>query len=66
MANLFNPFWNSPGPDVTLPLEMRPIGGLGIHLMREFMDDLSYPPGRMGKNLLRMRKGLRQSPDPVN
>jgi len=31
-----------PAPDLTLPLEERPIGGLGIHLMRETMDDLSY------------------------
>jgi serine/threonine-protein kinase RsbW len=29
-------------PDVTEPLENRPIGGLGIHLTRTVMDDISY------------------------
>lgn len=28
--------------DTTLPADKRPIGGLGIHLMRQIMDDVSY------------------------
>lgn len=28
--------------DITLPVEERPIGGLGIHLIREIMDNVSY------------------------
>lgn len=31
-----------PAPDTTLPVEERPIGGLGIHLVRQLMDDVSY------------------------
>ena len=31
-----------PAPDVTLPIEQRPIGGLGIHLMRNLVTSLRY------------------------
>src|SRR5512135_2621200 len=31
-----------PEPDVTSPLERRPVGGLGIHLMRNITDGISY------------------------
>ena len=31
-----------PAPDVTLPIEQRPIGGLGIHLMRNLLTSLRY------------------------
>ena len=38
-------------------MEERPIGGLGIHLMRRFMDGLDYR--REGtRNILRMTKRL--------
>jgi serine/threonine-protein kinase RsbW len=43
--------------DTTAPLEQRPIGGLGIHLMRRFMDEIEYR-SEAGKNVLRMRKRL--------
>ncbi len=46
-----------PEPDTSLPAEQRPVGGLGIHLMRRFMDELEYQ-SQGGKNLLRMRKHL--------
>lgn len=29
-------------PDTTLPLEERPVGGLGIHLVRQLMDEVVY------------------------
>lgn len=29
-------------PDTTLPLAERPFGGLGVHMMREFCDELIY------------------------
>jgi anti-sigma regulatory factor (Ser/Thr protein kinase) len=38
-------------------LEQRPIGGLGIHLIRRFMDGIEYHSDG-GKNVLRMRKRL--------
>ena len=31
-----------PSPDMSLPLEKRPLHGLGIHLMRELTDSMSY------------------------
>ena len=43
--------------DTTLPLEERPIGGLGIHLIRKIMDDVSYER-RDNKNILTLRKNI--------
>lgn len=37
----FNPLDKSK-PDITLPPEQRKIGGLGIFLVREMMDDVTY------------------------
>ena len=31
-----------PEPDTTLPIEQRPIGGLGIHLTRKLMNSMRY------------------------
>ena len=46
-----------PPVDTSLPLEEKPIGGFGVHLMRQFMDELSYAR-ESGKNVLRMRKRI--------
>ena len=43
--------------DTTLPLEERQIGGLGIHLIRKIMDDVSYER-RDNKNILTLRKNI--------
>jgi len=37
----FNPFAGSP-PDTGLSIEQREMGGLGIHLVRKMMDEVSY------------------------
>ena len=42
-------------PDVTLPAEERPIGGLGLFLVRKAMDDVAYRR-EDGKNILTVRK----------
>ena len=43
--------------DTTLSAEERPIGGLGIHLIRQIMDSMNYE--RLdGKNILTLRKKL--------
>jgi anti-sigma regulatory factor (Ser/Thr protein kinase) len=39
-----------PTPDLTLALEDRPIGGMGIHLVRETMDRFQYERTPDGKN----------------
>jgi anti-sigma regulatory factor (Ser/Thr protein kinase) len=46
-----------PPPDLTLPLERRPIGGLGIHLIRSLMDEVAYAR-HDGRNVLKMAKHL--------
>ena len=52
----FNPL-EAPHVDTSVPLEQRSIGGLGIHLLRQFMDELDYR--REGsRNILRMTKRL--------
>ena len=55
----FNPL-DAPDPDVTLPIEERPIGGLGIHLTKKMMDKITYAQ-QNGKNVLRLRKWLSQT-----
>ncbi len=42
-----------PDPDTTLDIEERPIGGLGIHLVRKLSDGASYQR-HGGQNVLRM------------
>lgn len=37
----FNPL-NVPAPDLSLPVDQRPIGGLGIYLLRTVMDSVDY------------------------
>ncbi|WP_420433669.1 ATP-binding protein [Candidatus Poriferisocius sp.] len=38
----FNPLTDAPEPDVTLPLAERPIGGLGVYLVRTMGEELEY------------------------
>ena len=44
-----------PEADVSSPVEERPVGGLGIHLVRQIMDSVSYAR-RDGQNYLTMTK----------
>lgn len=46
-----------PDPDTTLSAELRQIGGLGIFLVKKYMDDVSYEY-RDGKNIFSMIKKL--------
>jgi anti-sigma regulatory factor (Ser/Thr protein kinase) len=49
----FNPLADAVEPDIETILDDRPIGGLGVHLVRTLMDDLSYQRAA-GRNLLKM------------
>jgi anti-sigma regulatory factor (Ser/Thr protein kinase) len=40
-APAFDPT-QAPEPDITLPLHLRPVGGLGIFLARRLMDAMTY------------------------
>ena len=44
-------------PDTKATLETRPVGGLGIHLVRQLMDSVEYER-RDGENRLRLRKRI--------
>ena len=46
-----------PGPDVTLPMEKRAIGGLGVFMAKKLMDELIYEY-RNGQNILTMKKNI--------
>ena len=51
----FDPLTQAPGPDLDSALENRPIGGLGVHLVRNLMD-LSVYQRVNGKNQLTLTK----------
>jgi serine/threonine-protein kinase RsbW len=55
-AKAFNPL-EAAEPDLSVPIEERHVGGLGIYLLRKVMDKVDYT--RDGaKNILRMHKSL--------
>ncbi len=51
----FNPL-NNPEPDITLSAEDRQIGGLGIYMVKQSMDEVAYEY-RNGENILTIKKG---------
>jgi serine/threonine-protein kinase RsbW len=52
----FNPL-ELPAPDLQAPVENRPIGGLGIHLVRQMSDRMEYVRAD-GKNRVMVRKSI--------
>jgi serine/threonine-protein kinase RsbW len=61
----FNPL-ELPAPNLQAPVESRPIGGLGIHLVRQMSDRMEYVRDN-GKNRVTVRKSLagRAIPRPI-
>lgn len=59
-APAFDPLARPP-VDIHAPLEERAIGGLGIHLVKKFMDDVRYEH-RDGRNVLALVRTLRRAP----
>ncbi len=47
----FNPLTDAPIPDTTLPLAERPIGGLGLYLVKTMGQDLEYSRGNNRNHL---------------
>lgn len=41
-ARAYDPFEEAPEPDLDLDIDDRPIGGLGVFLVKEFMDRVTY------------------------
>ena len=50
-------------PDLSVPIEEREIGGLGLHLVKQLMDKVEYEYSN-GKNILTIKKGI--APSKVN
>jgi len=46
-------------PDLSLPLEERPIGGLGIFLMQQLMDEVEFAFSAEGNRLRMVKRGVR-------
>jgi len=46
-----------PSPDLTLPLEKRPLGNMGVHLIRHMVDEIIYEiPSGGGNQLILVKK----------
>lgn len=52
----FNPL-SQQKPDINLPAEERPIGGLGIFLMSQVMDEMHYSRNK-NQNILKLTKNI--------
>ncbi len=52
----YNPT-STAAPDLTSPVEQKKIGGLGVHFMRHFMDDIKYQRYN-NKNVLVLTKNI--------
>lgn len=49
----------APRPDLSLPLAQRPVGGLGVHLIEQSVDEIRYRRSAQGVNELTLLKKLR-------
>ena len=52
----FNPLTQAPDVDISLDAEKRKIGGLGIFLVQQMMDEVDYQRTPDGMNVLVMKK----------
>ena len=59
-ASPFDPT-SIPAPDLTVPLEQRATGGMGIHLIRQIMDKVTHRVTSQGGNELLLMKRLEES-----
>jgi anti-sigma regulatory factor (Ser/Thr protein kinase) len=58
----FDPLRSAAAPDLGAGVEQRPIGGLGVHLVRRLMDDVRYHRER-DRNHLTLTKRLGTHPE---
>ncbi|TAN70237.1 MAG: ATP-binding protein, partial [Magnetospirillum sp.] len=56
-AKEYDPFVQAPEPDLDLDVDDRPIGGLGVFLVKEFMDATEYRH-EAGHNTTTLRKTI--------
>ena len=55
----FNPLSEAPAPDLDSDMDDRPIGGLGIHLVRTIMDDFHYKREAGKNHVTLVKKGIK-------
>ena len=55
-----------PPPDLNLPLEERPFGGMGVYLTRQIMDQVIHLVTPQGGNELTLKKGMVKHPQGGN
>jgi sigma-B regulation protein RsbU (phosphoserine phosphatase) len=55
-GKLFNPL-DAPEPDLDLPIEERPVGGLGVFIVRSIAESLDYRR-EGGRNIVTMKKRI--------
>ena len=56
-ARPFNPI-QAPEPDTSLPLDAKPLGGLGLLIIRRSVDELGYHRAN-DRNVLTLKKRMR-------
>jgi len=49
-----------PPPDISLPLEERTAGGLGVYIAKNLMDEINYKQSKSGENQLTLIKKINQ------
>ena len=54
-AKAFDPT-QVPEPDLSLPLDQRPVGSLGLYLTRQSVDQMIYRTNPQGGNILTLKK----------
>ena len=59
-APQFDPFMQAPSPNLDLDINERPIGGLGVHMVKKLMDDVRADYDGTG-NLIVLLKKLHQA-----
>ncbi len=52
----FNMLQDAPAPDVEAEIEERPVGGLGIHLVKTMMDELHYKRDQERNHLILVKR----------
>lgn len=56
-ARAFDPLTQAPSPDLSADADSRSVGGLGVFLVKKYMDEVSYRREN-GRNVLSMRRAI--------